>query len=55
MINSVAKMSDDHMTIVFNSGYHGKIEPNSLPENLTFLTFGYFFNQKIEPYSLPEK
>ena len=30
-----------------------KIEPNTLPENLTTLIFGYEFNQKIKPNSLP--
>ena len=31
-----------------------KIEPNTLPDNLTYLTFGYNFDQKIEPNSLPK-
>ena len=53
-INSVAKMSDDHTSIIFFREFNKFIEPNSLPENLTNLTFGYHFNQKIEPNSLPE-
>ena len=31
-----------------------KIEPNTLPENLTTLTFGENFNQGIDPNTLPE-
>ena len=42
------------MSIIFDDDFNQKIEPDSLPENLTTLTFGWYFNQKIEPNSLPE-
>ena len=53
-INNVAEMSPDYAIIEFRNIFNEKIEPNSLPENLTNLTFGWDFNQKIEPNSLPE-
>ena len=31
-----------------------KIKPNTLPENLTTLTFGWKFDKKLEPNTLPE-
>ena len=53
-IKNVAKISDDCMSIIFFDSFNQKIEPNSLPENLTNLTFGWDFNQIIELNSLPE-
>ena len=34
--------------------FNQKIKLNTLPVNLTNLTFGYYFNQKIEPNTLPD-
>ena len=31
------------------------MEPNTLPGNLTTITFGYLFNRKIRPNTLPKK
>ena len=53
-IKYVAKFSDDCLTLIFFDDFNKKIEPNSLPENITTLTFGHNFNQKIEPYTLPK-
>ena len=40
-------------TLTFGIYFNQKIEPNSLPENLTNITFGYHFNQKIDSEMLP--
>ena len=53
-INSVANMSYDYVIIHFHDIFNQKIKPNTLPENLTTLIFGWQFNQKIEPNTLPE-
>ena len=34
--------------------FNQKIKPNSLPDNLITLIFGYNFNQKIKPNTLPK-
>ena len=39
-INNVADMSSDYTIITFHYNFNQKIEPNTLPENLTNLTFG---------------
>ena len=54
-INNVADISDDYIIIDFHDIFNQKIEPNTLPKNLTTLTFGFYFNQKIEPNTLSEK
>ena len=53
-INNVANMSIDYTIIHFHNMFNEKIEPNTLPDNLTNLIFGRNFNQKIEPNTLPE-
>ena len=53
-INNVANMSSDYAIIFFHDIFNENIEPNTLPDNLTALEFGYYFNQKIEPNSLPK-
>ena len=54
-IKAIARISDDYTIIHFHDNFDQKIEPNTLPEKLTSLIFGYEFNQKIEPNTLPEK
>ena len=43
------------ISLTFGYHFNHKIEPNTLPKNLTTITFGYKFNQKIELNILPEK
>ena len=52
-INNVADMSPDYIIIHFIDTFNQKIESNTLPRNLTNLTFGYQFNRKIELDTLP--
>ena len=52
-INNVIEMSNGHMTFIFHDMFDEKIEPNTLPKNLTSLTFGHNFNQKIDSEMLP--
>ena len=54
-IKNIAYMSPDFTIIEFYDEFNEKIEPNTLPENLTTLIFGIIFNQKIKPNTLPEK
>ena len=43
-IKAIARISDDYMIIHFHDIFNQKIEPNTLPNNLTSLTFGWHFN-----------
>ena len=52
-LNNVAKMSSDYTIIHFHDIFNQKIEPNTLPEKLTTLTFGWHFDQKIDSEMLP--
>ena len=45
-INNVAKTSPDYTILAFGDEFNQGIDPNTLPENLTTLTFGRNFNQK---------
>ena len=47
-INNVAKMSSDYIIICFHDIFNKIVDPNTLPENLISLTFGWWFNQKIK-------
>ena len=45
-LKNVADISSDHESIHFYSIFNQEMEPNTFPENLITLIFGYHFNQK---------
>ena len=51
-LTNIAKISDDHTSIIVRNSFNQKIEPNTLPKKLINLTFGISFNQQIEPENL---